>query len=187
MRIANRLKKNMVPVLFAVGIVIVLVAGLFFIRAFLERQTFQERAYQLEEMTDQIRVNLNSALDNHWNFLAGIENAENGKTYADDNDFVDEIGRLEVNFDTENYSSRLMFLGSNGMVYLNDGKAGIWDDVSRIVDGEERHTFVTDTSNVDGVFLAFVQELAVPVTIEEDDKEITHIILLKDIAMMKQY
>ena len=77
MRIANRLKKNMVPVLFAVGIVIVLVAGLFFIRAFLERQTFQERAYQLEEMTDQIRVNLNSALDNHWNFLAGIENAEN--------------------------------------------------------------------------------------------------------------
>ena len=187
MRISNRMKKNIVPVLFAVGIVVVLIAGLFFVRAFLVRQTFQERANQLEEVTDQIRVNLGSALDNHWNFLSGIENAENGKTYADDDAFIAEIGETEEIFDTENYSSRLMFLDSKGMVYLNDGKAGIWDDVSRIVDGEERHTFVTDTSNVNGVFLAFVQELEDPVTIEDGQKKITHVILLKDIEALKQY
>lgn len=81
----------------------------------------------------------------------------------------------------------MALLDTIGTAYLHDGPVGIWDDIGRLADGKERHTFVSDTSNVEGTFLAFSKKLESPITVGEDDTRFTHLVLLKDIATLKKY
>ena len=80
-----------------------------------------------------------------------------------------------------------MFLDEQGTAYLSDGPAGIWYDVSHLLDENKRHTFVSETDTIDGSFLVFSQELDFPITMGEDHIRFTHIVLLKDIQTVKQY
>lgn len=100
---------------------------------------------------------------------------------------MEDIGMLERDFCTNLYGCRVMLLDTMGTAHLVDGDKGIWDDIGRLADGEERHTFVSDTSNVDGTFLAFSQKLDRPVIVGEDKNRFTHLVLLKDIETLKQY
>ena len=80
-----------------------------------------------------------------------------------------------------------MLLDEQGTAYLSDGPAGIWYDVSHLLDENKRHTFVSETDTIDGSFLAFSQELDTPITMGDDHVRFTHIVLLKDIQTVKQY
>ena len=80
-----------------------------------------------------------------------------------------------------------MLLDEQGTAYLSDGSAGIWYDISHLLDGQKRHTFVSETDNIDGCFLVFSQELVSLVTMGEDNVRFTHVVLLKDIQTVKQY
>ena len=80
-----------------------------------------------------------------------------------------------------------MLLDEQGTAYLSDGPAGIWYDISHLLDGKKRHTFVSETDTIDGSFLAFSQELDTPITMGDDHVRFTHIVLLKDIQTVKQY
>ena len=161
--------------------------GILYIRSYMIQQTVEERTAQLEEMIAQIRTNLEHGMETHWNFLCGIEKAMGGKHYADDKVMMEDIAAMEEEFCTELYGCRLMLLDSMGMAYLDDGEAGIWDDINRLSDGDYRNTFVTDTSNVDGTFLAFSQKLENPVTIGENGQKCTHLVMLKSIETLKKY
>ena len=80
-----------------------------------------------------------------------------------------------------------MLLDEQGTAYLSDGPAGIWYDISHLLDGEKRHTFVSETDTIDGSFLVFSLELDSPVTMGENHIRFTHVVLLKDIRTVKQY
>ena len=69
------LNKYMIPLLSVSVMVVCLVFGILYIRSFMEKQTAEERAAQLEEMITQIRVNLEYGLEIHWNLLEGIAGA----------------------------------------------------------------------------------------------------------------
>ena len=45
------------------------------------QQTAKERSSQLEEMISQIRANMDSGLESHWNLVAGIKATVEGKHY----------------------------------------------------------------------------------------------------------
>ena len=183
----SQFKKYSLPILCAIVLMAFLGIGIFYVRVYMVKQTTQERTSQLEEMINQIRVNLGYGLETHWNLLTGIENAIDQKRYEDEEALVQDIGILEKQFCTDLYGCRLMLLDSMGMTYLDDGRSGIWDDINRLSDGELQHTFVSDTSNVDGTFLAFVQKLNDPVVVGEDGNRFTHLVLLKDIETLKKY
>ena len=183
----KNMKKYVLPVLLALVFTAFSGFGFFYIRFYMMQQTTRERSSQLEEMIAQIRVNLEYGLETHWNILSGIENAVSGKQYEDDGKLIGEISALEEEFQTDLYGCRVMLLDTMGMAYLDFGAAGIWDDVNRISDGEFRHTFVSDTSNVDGTYLAFVKKLENPITVGAEEGRFTHLILLKDIETLKKY
>lgn len=181
----RNITKYLVPVLFALVVAAALLAGVLYIRSYMMKQTVQERSSQLEEMISQIRANMDSGLETHWNLVAGIKATAEGEHYNNEQELTEAIGKLEKAFCTDLYGCRVMLLDSMGTAHLVDGDAGIWDDISRLADGEEQHTFVSDTSNVDGTFLAFTQKLDQPITVGEDENRFTHLVLLKDIETLK--
>lgn len=183
----QNIKNYIVPLLCALLLIVILGSGTFYIRSYMMKQTVKERSSQLEEMVAQIQVNLESGLETHWNFLSGIEKVMEGKNYADEEELIYSIAALEDELCTDLYGCRVMLLDTMGMAYLDDGEAGIWDDINRLAGGESRQTFVSDTSNVAGTFLAFCQKLRNPVTVGNDANTFTHIVLLKNINTLKKY
>ena len=175
------------PALFVLVIIATLAVSVMYIRAYMMKQTVLERSSQLEEMISQIKTNMDIGLETHWNLVAGIKSSTEGKYYNDEQELVEDIGRLEKEFCTDLYGCQVMFLDTMGTAYLAEGDMGIWDDVGRLADGEERHTFVSDTSNVNGTFLAFTQKLSQPIIVGEDEIRFTHLVLLKDIEALKKY
>ena len=183
----KKITKYFVPALFVLVIIATLAVSVMYIRAYMMKQTVLERSSQLEEMISQIKTNMDIGLETHWNLVAGIKSSTEGKYYNDEQELVEDIGRLEKEFCTDLYGCQVMFLDTMGTAYLAEGDMGIWDDVGRLADGEERHTFVSDTSNVNGTFLAFTQKLSQPIIVGEDEIRFTHLVLLKDIEALKKY
>ena len=177
----------LLPVALVLILVLALVGGIRYMREALMKLTIDERSYQLEEMVTQIRANLNSGLQTHWNLVSGLNNAVQGSHYANGDEVCQSIAHLENDFCTELYGCRVMLLDEQGTAYLSDGPAGIWYDVSHLIDEKKRHTFVSETDNIDGSFLVFSQELDAPIAMGEDSSRFTHIVLLKDIQTVKQY
>lgn len=179
--------KYFLPILFAFVVIAALVTGVWYVRSYMMKQTVQERSSQLEEMISQIRANMDTGLEIHWNLVTGIKVTAEGKHYKNEQELVEDIGMLEKIFCTDLYDCQLMLLDTMGTAHLVKGDMGIWDDIGRLADGAERHTFVSDTSNVNGTFLAFVQKLDQPIIVDEDENSFTHLVLLKDIGALKQY
>ena len=183
----KRTTQYLLPVALAVILVASLALGMLYINDNLMKLTIAERANQLEEMVTQIQANLNSGLLTHWNLVAGLTNAVEGSHYRDSQDVCENIAHLERDFCTDMYGCRVMLLDAQGTAYLSDGPAGIWYDVSHLIDENKRHTFVSETDNIDGSFLVFSQELDTPLTMGTAQTRFTHVVLLKDIQTMKQY
>ncbi|MBO5155113.1 MAG: response regulator [Eubacterium sp.] len=183
----KQITKYLLPVALAMILAVSLVLGVLFMRNSLMKLTVEERSNQLEEMVTQIQANLDSGLQTHWNLVAGLNNAVQGTHFKNNQDVSDSIEHLEKDFCTDLYGCRVMLLDEQGTAYLSDGPAGIWYDISHLLDGEKRHTFVSETDNIDGSFLVFTQELDSPLTMGEDNTRFTHIVLLKDIQTVKQY
>ena len=179
--------KYLLPVALAIILVISLGLGVRYLRSQLMKLTIAERSSQLEEMVTQIQANLDSGLQTHWNLVAGLNNAAQGNHFKDSQDVSDSIAHMENDFCTDLYGCRVMLLDEQGTAYLSDGPAGIWYDISHLLDGGKRHTFVSETDTIDGSFLVFSQELDFPITMGEDHVRFTHIVLLKDIQTVKQY
>lgn len=183
----KKLTKYFVPALFTFVVIAVLTVGVLYVRAYMMKQTVQERSSQLEEMISQIRANMDTGLEIHWNLVTGIKVTLEGKQFRNEQELVSTIRVLEKDFCTDLYHCRVMLLDTMGTAHLVEGDKGIWDDIGRLADGEKRYTFVSDTSNVDGTFLAFVQKLDQPIMVNEDENSFTHLVLLKDIESLKQY
>ena len=183
----NHTKKYLLPVAFVIILLVSLALGVRYLRSQLMKLTIEERSNQLEEMVTQIQANLDSGLQTHWNLVAGLNNAMQGSHFKDSQDVSDNIAHIENDFCTDLYGCRVMLLDEQGTAYLSDGPAGIWYDISHLLDSEKRHTFVSETDTIDGSFLVFSQELDPPVTMGESNVRFTHIVLLKDIQTTKQY
>ena len=183
----KRKTNYLLPVALAMILVLSLVWGIRYMRGALMKLTINERSYQLEEMVTQIRANLSSGLQIHWNLVSGLNNAVQGSNFENGLDVSENIAHLENDFCTELYGCRIMLLDEQGTAYLSDGPAGIWFDVSHLIDGKKRHTFVSETDSIDGSFLVFSQELDTPIILGDDRVLFTHIVLLKDIRTVKQY
>ena len=149
--------KYLLPVAFAMILVLSLVWGIRYMRSALMKLTIDERSYQLEEMVTQIRANLNSGLQTHWNLVSGLNNGVVGNHFENGRDAGENIAHLENDFCTDLYGCRVMLLDEQGTAYLSDGPAGIWYDVGHLIDGKRRHTFVSETDTIDGSFLVFSQ------------------------------
>ena len=187
MKVKKQITKYLLPVALVMVLVSVPTFGVFFMRKSLMKLTVEERSNQLEEMVTQIRANLDSGLQTHWNLVAGMNQAAQGIHFNNSQEVSDNIVHMENDFRTDLYGCRVMLLDEQGTAYLSDGPAGIWYDVSHLLDGGKRHTFVSETDTIEGSFLVFSQELNSPITMGEDHVRFTHIVLLKDIQTVKQY
>lgn len=183
----KRTTKYLLPVALAIILVVSLIFGGLFLRNSLMKLTVEERSNQLEAMVTQIQANLTSGLQTHWNLVEGLNNAVQGQHFKDRRELCDNVARLEEVFCTDMYGSRVMLLDAQGTAYLRDGPVGIWNDISHLIDGGSRHTFVSETDNIDGCFLVFSRELDSPLTMGEENVRFTHVVLLKDIKTVKQY
>ncbi|MDD6190206.1 MAG: ATP-binding protein [Firmicutes bacterium] len=183
----ENIKKYILPLTLIIVLSIMMVMGIVYIRSYMNQKAAAERVAQLEQISSQIKVNLEYGLDNQWSLVDSIIHYCEGKKFDGKDDVRKEIGEIQKLFALDNYGCRLMFLDSQGTVYIDEGTAGIWDDINQLADGEKRHTFVTETSNVEGIYMSFVQKLDTPISDGEDGIDITHVALLKDITELRKY
>ena len=182
----NNFKRYLLPGALTFVLVLLLSLGGLYLRGFFMEQVAQERSSQLKEMSGQICVNLDYNLETHWNLVTSIKGELRRKEFHNEAEVQRGIADLESMFRADLYGCRLMLLDSMGMGYTTDGTVGIWDDVKFLADGAFRHTFVSDTSNVKGTFLAFCQKLSGTIS-EGEHLQFTHVVLLKEIATIKKY
>ena len=187
MKEKRRTSQYLLPVAFVLILILALSWGIRYMRTTFMELTIDERSNQLEEMVTQIRSNLTSGLETHWNLVSGLNNAIQDSHFEDAADVSEDILHLERDFCIDLYGCRVMLLDEQGTAYLDDGPAGIWYDINHLIDGQNRHTFISETDSIDGSFLVFSRELDAPIDIGESRGRITHIVLLKDIRTVKQY
>ena len=106
--------KYLLPVALAIILVVSLALGVRFLRGYLMKLTVEERSNQLEEMVTQIRANLDSGLQTHWNLVAGLNNAAQGNHFESSQDVADSIAHMERDFCTDLYGCRVMLLDAQG-------------------------------------------------------------------------
>ena len=82
-------------------LVLSLALGIRYMRNALMKLTTDERSYQLEEMVTQIRANLISGLQTHWNLVSGLNNAVQGSHFDSGHDVSESIAHLENDFCTD--------------------------------------------------------------------------------------
>ena len=183
---AKEYRQYLVHGIFILSLITLLVLGGFYLRSFFMKQAEQERSCQLEEMSSQLRVNLHYNLETHWNLVASIKDYVNAQSFSSKEQAQQGIKEAEGIFHTELYGCRIMLLDAMGRGYTTDGEVGIWDDLKYLADGAVKHTFVTDTSNVKGTYLAFSHKLQS----RSDSKRglrFTHMVLLKEISTIRKY
>ncbi len=163
-----------------------LCGGTYFVK-YLQKLIFEERTTQLNEITDQVQINLNNALDAHWNYLTAAVNLLEMHEFDTLEEVTTYIEELEGIIEADSYSSQLMLLDSQGNCYDNTGKYGVWTDIDRIAGGEERYTFISDSYLYEGSCWAFVRKLDVPAEIKDSAIRFTHVVLLKDVYTLTEY
>lgn len=171
----------------ALVLILLLIFGIVYMHNSLMKMTADERSGQLEEMVIQIKTNLTNGLETHWNLVEGIDLALSDKHFATKEDLMDNIATMENIFCLNLYGSRIMVLDEQGIAYLSDRSAGIWNDVSHLIDGNTKHTFISETDNIPGSFMVFSKELSSSVTTDADNTHYTHVVLLKDIKTIQKY
>lgn len=176
------------PVILIVGLFLFLCMGASYFTNYLQRQIFEERTTQLIELTSQVRVNLNNALDSHWNYLTAAVNMLEHEQFDTAENLFTYVNDLGQTLDTDNYNSVLMLLDSQGNCYDASGKHGVWTDINKISSGEKKYTFISDGyGEKNGSYWTFVQKMDTPVRVSKDDISITHAVLLKDVQNLIQY
>ena len=183
----KHIKKNFIlPAALTAGLLVsLLVGGVFFTR-YLETRILEERTTQLLAITSQVRVNLNNALDTHWNYLTAAVKILRGQEFGTAEDVVGNIGRLEQLLETEHYSSTIMVLDDQGIYYDARGRHGVWIDIDLLSTGKEQYTFITDNLYGDS-FWAFVQKLETPLEVADGSASLTYVMLLKDVNTLTDY
>ena len=183
---AKEYRQYLVHGIFILSLITLLVLGGFYLRSFFMKQAEQERSSQLEEMSSQLRVNLHYNLETHWNLVASIKDYVNAQSFSSKEQAQQGIKEAEGIFHTELYGCRIMLLDAMGRGYTTDGEVGIWDDLKYLADGAVKHTFVTDTSNLKGTYLAFSHKLQ-STSDSERGLRFTHMVLLKEISTIRKY
>ncbi len=176
------------PAALAVCLLLFLLIGGSYFTKYLQARIFEERTTQLNEITSQVRANLDNALNFHWNYLTTAVNALEYENFNSVEDMARFIGDVEQLLETDQFSSLFMLLDSQGNCYDAEGKHGVWSDLDRISGGGSRYTFITESRFYDSNFWAFVQKLDTPIETGGDTAVVfTHIILLKDIHTLSEY
>ncbi len=182
-------KRNIIYFFISVaGLSLFLLVGGIYFKGYLDQQIFIERATQLNEITAQVRENLNNALDSHWNYLeAAVNLLEGWDEPGSEDDVTDYIDDLEEILEMDHYNSMLMLLDSQGNCYDDSGRHGVWTDIDQISGGEDRYAFISRTDIYENSHWAFVEKFQQPLRIKDSDISFTHAVLLKDIYTLTQY
>ncbi|MDO5417340.1 MAG: response regulator [Lachnospiraceae bacterium] len=173
----------------AVIVMVSMAAGAGYVNRHLRKMVYEERKLQLDQVTIQLRMNLMNELNNQWEILAAAEKvlAEHAGPEEPEQEILAQVKRMNRLLNAEAQNAFLMLLDEKGNCFDAGGRRGIWGDIDQIADSDKRHTFVSDSSNYDGVYWAFVSGLDHPVSLAGRDSRITHIVWMKDINSIDRY
>ena len=180
-------KRLILPGALAACLLLALLVGGTLFSRYLKAQIAEERTTQLLEITAQVRVNLSNALDAHWTYITAAVNLLEQVSIPSGEAAPEAVGELERLLGLDrNTTAMLMLLDSQGNCCDSTGRHGVWADIDLVSTGEERYTFITDSSLYNG-YWAFVQRLDSPLETADGAVRFTHAVLLKDVRTLTDY
>ena len=174
------------PTALVIGLAVLLAVGGFFFSRFLKQKIYDERANQLFEVTSQIHVNLNNALDSQWRYLnIAINTLKNEE--LDAVTAATCVYDLEKAIEADSSNTQIGLIDDKGICYTSKEMLGVWSDIEKLESDEDRYTFISESKVFGGNYWKFVKKLNTPLHNKEDDILFTHVILLKDIESFAGY
>lgn len=153
--------------------------------SYLSTKIFEERTNQLDEITKQVKQNINNALDENWNDLESAANLFESRDYVSKQDLIAQIGNVSNLLNAKNEDEVFMLLDSDGNVYEAEGEYGVWREANRLSNGEKRQTFISDSFIHDGSYWTFLERLNEPIEVE--GIEFPYLVLMKNVKALRDY
>lgn len=170
---------NGVRLVMAASIVLVAVCCLLFGHS-LEYQLYRQRAYSLGQTTEKIVQIMNNTIANEWDRLAYISYELKRTPQATHAELLTRLNGL-YQMEEQPQKWKLSCIDSFGEIYSWDGSTGRWPTADMLLENRPQHQVVIQNTGIaDGAQMLFLYRMRQPITLTDENIQITHIFLTMD-------
>ena len=151
-------------------IVIGTLSFLHFYEKYIDGILYEERLSQMREVTTQLFAGLEDVVKNQWreaeNQCRVIESEQPG-TLKELTAFMQQ--QVELN-DLASIQSEVIGVDQSGIYYTQNGKVGLLEERSYLMDSPERVCFINNPMITNNTQMLFLKKLEQPISIQDGDK-----------------
>ena len=140
---------------------------------YIDKILYKERLSQMREVTTQLFSGLEDVVKNQWretNNLSSFVVRKNPQTLTQMTSFMQSQSELS---NLEDIKSELIAVDTDGCYYSKNGKEGLLEERSYLLEEPERVSFVSNSLITNDTQMFFLQKLTVPIRIMDAGKIIT--------------
>ena len=148
-------------------------AFLGFYNNYIDEILYKERLSQMREVTTQLFSGLEDVVKNQWRETSNLSSfvvRKNPQTLTQLTSFMQSQSELS---NLEDIKSELIAVDTDGGYYNKNGKAGLLEERSYLLDDPERVSFVSNSLITNDTQMFFLEKLKVPIRIMDAGKIIT--------------
>lgn len=167
-----------------VGIVIVVVFGIYIFGTYTNESLYQEAVTQLTEISGQLFEKLSVELDIQWGYLEKMDEAQKDTPQMTEEEIKEFLKTREQELSPTDQVLKLIAVTTEGYYYSDDGLQGVWYGATELRD-IERKSFLTSDWITNENQMVFSRKLRNKLSV--DGNRITYFILIRPMEEMAVY
>ncbi len=176
-------KTILIFVLIVLGFVVTVAIFFSYFNRYVDNILYRERLKQMEEVTSQLFVNVDNAIENRWDIAKARKKELENTDLSTLDDFYIYMGKTSEICSFEEKQTELIAIDSTGKYYTKDGAKGLLREVSYIEDDPDFVSYVSNSISTSQNSMVFLYRLSDPITLKNDNKEVNIIYYGISIAM----
>ena len=179
----QKLKRPFLYALVLALLLLLLFAGASIYR-YMRNQLYLESVTQLEELSKQLFEKLDVQIELQWSYLQKAYEVLEDKTDLTQQELAQIFKKCEKDLSPAGKRILLRAIDSDGYYYTTAGRQGIWTGAGQLKQQQQQSFLIANWLD-DKSYMAFTLRPENPMTV--DGHEITHLVLLRDMADMEPY
>ena len=185
-RKSSDVKQFKIPLLYILIftlLAMVLLAGMGIYR-YMEEQLYLESVAQLEELCQQHFEKLNVQLQIQWEYLDKVNEQLENTPSMTEQELMRHFEKLENDLSPTGKKILFRAIDSDGYYYTTAGRQGLWTGADQLRQQQQQSFLIANWLD-DKSYMVFVCKPHFSMTV--DGREITHLVLLRDMADMQPF
>ena len=181
---AVKLKLSPHVIIICVVALVLVIAAALFINGQMTELLYEESVSQLQEISTQLFEKLGVQINIQWDYLEKFKAVLQERGEVTREELTDVIIHYEEDLGPVGTKIYFRALDEDGHYYTDEGRQGYWNGLDRITGVERQSILLTNWFDTD-TFMAFI--LKMPEGVSVDGKEITYLILLRNMEDMQPF